>query len=106
MVRDVSQCFISALMDTHIKNGLLAAINGLHVCWSVVGQLLTNMCACCAQQVLSVLSVLFRLIPKQVHFYFIANHAVTKKMQFFLFVGDSCCHFLRYIYGACLVIGD
>lgn len=32
-------------------------------------------------------------------FYVAANHAITKKMHFFLFVGDSFCPFLRYIYG-------
>lgn len=43
--------------------------------------------------------VLFRLMPEQAHFWGIVNHHVTKEMHFFLFVGDSFCQFLHYVYG-------
>lgn len=31
-------------------------------------------------------------------FFGVVNHHVTKKMLFFLFVGDSFCPFLHYMY--------
>ena len=79
--------FNGAFLPTVI-NGLLMVINGE----------LGILCACCAQQVLCVLSVLFLLKWKKAHFFGAVNHHVTKKMHFFFFQSVVFCPFLRLIY--------
>ena len=94
-----------ALMDSHIINGLLAVINGLHV---FIGQflLVADKYVRMSRTTSFAFDCFGPINAKTGAFLSCCQSCHYKENAFFLFVGDSFCHFLRYIYGACLVIGD